>query len=97
MDDVTNLDDAFSGVTAHWSPRVIAKVNDQYVKVAKVLGTLAWHKHDDEDELFHIVRGRLRIEYEGGRAVDLGPADIHVVPRGTQCTIRSQPMSAGSC
>jgi mannose-6-phosphate isomerase-like protein (cupin superfamily) len=71
--DVANLEEAFSRVTEHWSPRVIAQVNDSYVKVAKLLGQLAWHQHDGEDELFWVVRGRLRIEYQGGRAVTLGP------------------------
>ncbi len=93
MDEVANLDQAFARVAEHWSPRVIAQVNDQYVKVAKVLGTLAWHKHDDEDELFHIVRGRLRMEYEGGRVVDLGPGDIHVVPRG----VMHNPVATEEC
>ena len=78
-----NLDQAFSGVGEHWSPHVIARVNDSYVKVAKVLGQLAWHKHDEEDELFWVVRGQLRIEYEGGRSVMLRAGDLHVVPRGT--------------
>ena len=47
-----------------WSPRVIAEVDDVYIKVAKVKGTLAWHSHDDEDELFYILQGTLRIEME---------------------------------
>jgi mannose-6-phosphate isomerase-like protein (cupin superfamily) len=80
---IANLDDAFAKVYEHWSPRVIARVNDSYLKVAKVKGVLTWHKHDGEDELFYVVRGRLRIEYEGGRHVDLGPGDVHVVPRDT--------------
>jgi quercetin dioxygenase-like cupin family protein len=73
---------AFEGVTEHWSPKVIARVNDQYFKVAKVLGQLAWHDHRDEDELFYVVRGQLTIEYEGGRSVELGAGALHVVPRG---------------
>lgn len=82
MNDVVNLAAAFAGLTERWSPKVVARVNDQYVKVARVEGTLAWHRHDDEDELFHVLRGRLRIEYEGGAFVELGPGDLHVVPRG---------------
>jgi len=91
--DVADLQVEFDQVTEHWSPRVIAQVNDQYVKVAKLLGQLVWHSHEDEDELFHVVRGRLRIEYEGGRAVDLGPGSIHVVPRG----VRHNPVAAEEC
>jgi mannose-6-phosphate isomerase-like protein (cupin superfamily) len=78
-----NLEDAFASVTELWSPKVIARVNDSYVKVAKVKGQLAWHKHEGEDELFWILRGRLRIEYEAGRAVVLEAGEMHVVPKGT--------------
>jgi mannose-6-phosphate isomerase-like protein (cupin superfamily) len=81
--DPVNLDQAFAQITEHWSPQVIARVNDSYVKAVKVKGLLTWHKHDLEDELFWVLRGKLRIEYEGGRSVDLGPGEMHVVPRGT--------------
>jgi len=91
--EVTDLRAAFEAVTEHWSPHVVARVNDQYVKVAKLLGQLVWHSHEDEDELFHVVHGRLRIEYEGGRAVDLGPGSIHVVPRG----VRHNPVATEEC
>ena len=67
----------------HWSPRVVGRVNDHYVKVAKVLGELAWHRHDDEDELFLVLRGRLRIQFEGGRETVLEEGQFCVVPRGT--------------
>jgi quercetin dioxygenase-like cupin family protein len=93
LPEVADLQAAFDQVTEHWSPRVVARVNDQYVKVAKLLGQFVWHSHDDEDELFYVLRGRLRIEYEGGRAVDLGPGSIHVVPRG----IRHNPVAEEEC
>jgi mannose-6-phosphate isomerase-like protein (cupin superfamily) len=68
-------------VTEYWSPRIVASVNDQYVKVAKLKGSLVWHKHDDEDELFQIVKGELTIEYEN-ESVHLKEGDLHVVPAG---------------
>ena len=77
-----NLEAAFRELTDHWSPRVVGRVNDQYVKVAKVLGSLAWHRHEDEDELFQVVRGRLRIEFEGGGEAVVGPGEFCVVPKG---------------
>ncbi len=64
-----------------WSPRVVGQVNDQLIKVAKLQGELVWHKHDDEDEMFLIVAGSLRIEYED-HVVDLKAGDLHVVPKG---------------
>ena len=70
-----------AALTELWSPRVIGEVDDFYVKVAKVRGTLAWHKHDGEDELFLVLKGRLRIEMEGG-PVDLREGEMVVVPRG---------------
>jgi len=77
-----DLKTAFDAVTEYWSPKVVAQVNDQYVKVAKVKGELVWHSHAGEDELFYVVRGSLRIEYEGGQAVHLPEGSMHVVPRG---------------
>jgi quercetin dioxygenase-like cupin family protein len=77
-----NLDAAFAALHEHWSPKVVGRVNDQYVKVAKVLGELTWHKHDDEDELFQVVRGRLRIQFEGGVETVLNPGEFCVVPKG---------------
>ena len=65
----------------YWSPRIVGGVNDQYVKVAKLKGELVWHKHDAEDELFYIVKGRLVIQYEDG-AVTLNEGDFHIVPKG---------------
>ncbi|HZX42071.1 MAG TPA: cupin domain-containing protein [Myxococcaceae bacterium] len=82
-----------SRLEALWSPRVLARVNDQYVKVAKVKGTLAWHAHSDEDELFYVLKGRLRLELDGAPAVELGPGEMHVVPRG----VRHNPVAEEEC
>ncbi len=73
---------ALESVEEYWSPKIVAQVNDQYIKVAKLRGQLAWHHHDREDELFYVLRGHLRIEYEHGRTVELAPGSMHVVPRG---------------
>jgi quercetin dioxygenase-like cupin family protein len=80
--ETVDLIAALEGVTEYWSPEVVAQVNDQYVKIAKVRGQLAWHRHDKEDELFYVLRGHLKIEYENGRVVELAPGSMHVVPRG---------------
>lgn len=75
-----------------WSPRVIAEVDDSYVKVARVHGDLDWHAHADEDELFFVLEGRLRLEFEEG-AVELGPGQLHVVPKG----VRHHPVAEQPC
>lgn len=88
-----DLMSAFDAVTEYWSPKVVAQVNDQYMKIAKVKGELAWHSHRDEDELFYVVRGRLRMEYEGGRVVELGEGVVHVVPKG----VLHNPVAQDEC
>ena len=75
-----------------WSPRVIAEDDDVYIKVAKVKGTLAWHSHDNEDELFYILQGTLRIEMES-ETVELRAGDIYVVPKG----VRHNPIADEEC
>jgi len=71
-------------VEKHWTPRVVGRVNDQYIKVAKLLGELVWHAHDQEDEMFLVVSGRLRIQLEGDEEVVLDPGQFYVVPRGVR-------------
>ncbi|MDJ0760252.1 MAG: cupin domain-containing protein [Woeseiaceae bacterium] len=78
----TNLLNELQHVKEYWSPRVVGEVNNQYIKVAKVKGTFTWHKHDDEDELFYVLKGQLLIEYEEDRVL-LQEGDMHVVPKGT--------------
>lgn len=81
-----------ASLTEYWSPRVIAELDDSYVKVAKVKGTFVWHAHDREDELFFILKGRLRIEFEG-EAVELAEGDTYVVPKG----VRHNPVADDEC
>lgn len=69
-------------VTEYWSPRIVGRVNDQYVKVAKLKGQLAWHKHEREDEMFLVVYGRLRLQFED-KEVYLGPGEFYVVAKNT--------------
>jgi mannose-6-phosphate isomerase-like protein (cupin superfamily) len=88
----TNFHQALEQVTDHWSPHIIGKVNDQYVKVAKLKGQLAWHKHDHEDEMFIVVYGRLVIQLEEKEAI-LNPGDFYVVPKNTM----HNPMAEEEC
>ena len=81
-----------SELREHWSPRVVAEVDDAYVKVAKVQGSLAWHSHDGEDEFFYVLAGTLRIEMED-RTVELNAGDAFVVPRG----VRHNPVAEREC
>ena len=77
----------------YWSPRVVGEVDDSYIKVAKVFGTFGWHSHDDEDELFFILKGHLRIERENDTAIELDEGQMFVVPQG----VRHNPVAAEEC
>lgn len=79
-------------LTELWSPRVIGEIDDAYIKVAKVKGSLAWHRHELEDELFLVLEGHLRIEMESG-AVDLEEGEMFVVPRG----VKHNPVATEEC
>lgn len=79
-------------LTETWSPRVIGAVNDAYIKVARLHGSLAWHAHAAEDEMFLVLAGSLRIETEDGD-VTLGQGEMFVVPAG----LRHNPVAADEC
>lgn len=81
-----------ASLTELWSPRVVAEIDDAYVKVAKLQGTLAWHSHEDEDELFFVLEGELRIETEDGE-VRLREGEGYVVPKG----VRHNPVADRTC
>ncbi|MCJ1697297.1 cupin domain-containing protein [Rathayibacter caricis] len=80
----TSIAGELAHVTRHWTPRVVGRVNDQYVKVAKLLGELVWHAHEDEDEMFLVVSGTLRIQLEDRPDVHLAPGEFFVVPKGVR-------------
>ena len=79
-------------LTELWSPRVIAELDDSFIKVAKLQGTFTWHAHEDEDELFYILKGSLRIELDD-RTVVLHEGDAFVVPKG----VRHNPIADEEC
>jgi len=87
-----NLQATFDGIAEFWSPKVLACVNDQYVKAAKLKGQLVWHKHDLEDELFQVIKGRLLIQFTGYEVV-LNAGDFCVVPRG----VMHNPIAEEEC
>ena len=81
-----SLPDACAALPELWSPRVVAQVNDQYLKVVRVQGEFPWHSHEAEDELFLVLKGELtigRADSDGG-PVRLGPSHAFVVPRGVR-------------
>ncbi|MDX2414096.1 MAG: cupin domain-containing protein [Bacteroidales bacterium] len=86
-----NILEIFEDLKDYFSPRIIAEVNDVYVKVAKIKGAkVPWHNHKDEDELFYIIDGRLKLEIEGEKSFTMNAGDIYVVPKGINHRVSSQ-------
>jgi mannose-6-phosphate isomerase-like protein (cupin superfamily) len=92
MSSIVSPKQVATSLTEFWSPRVIGEVDDAYIKVAKLQGSLAWHSHENEDELFLVLKGRLRIELEDS-VVELGEGEMYVVPKG----IRHNPVAENEC
>lgn len=80
---VINLDGKLSQFTDCWNPRIIAELNGQHVKLAKLQGEFIWHHHEHEDELFLVLRGTLRMQFRD-REVAIRPGECIVVPRGVE-------------
>lgn len=78
-----NLAEKLASFNETWSPKVVGELNGQQVKLAKLDGEFVWHHHDDEDELFLIVKGRLRMELRDG-PIDLEEGEFLIVPRGVE-------------
>jgi mannose-6-phosphate isomerase-like protein (cupin superfamily) len=80
---VVDIAEKFSLFSEHWSPKVVATLNDYEIKLARIKGEFVWHTHDDTDELFLIVEGTLTIQLRDGD-VTLRPGQLFVVPRGVE-------------
>lgn len=81
--DKINIAQKFSLFNDHWSPKVIGELNGQQIKLAKVKGEFVWHNHRDEDELFFIVKGQLKIEFKD-KTVELSEGEMLIVPKGVE-------------
>jgi mannose-6-phosphate isomerase-like protein (cupin superfamily) len=78
-----NLAQKLATFSEHYKPRTIGQFNGHDLMVVKVKGPFVWHKHDDTDDFFLVLKGRLRIELRDG-SVELGPGELHVVPKGVE-------------
>jgi mannose-6-phosphate isomerase-like protein (cupin superfamily) len=82
-----NLADKFSQFSEYYSPKIVGEVNDAYVKIVKLKGEFVWHHHDNEDELFLVLKGQMRMRYlEDGteRELTIGPGEFVIMPSGTE-------------
>lgn len=87
-----NLQEKFSLFSDHWSPRVIAEMNDYQFKLVKLEGEFVWHDHKDTDEVFIVVEGQMTIEFRDG-SVALSSGDMYVVPKG----VEHKPIADSEC
>ncbi len=78
-----NLADKFTAFSEQWSPKIVARFNDNEVRLCKLEGEFHWHHHPDTDEMFLVIEGELQIDFED-RTETLGPGEMIVVPRGTE-------------
>ena len=81
--EVINLHQKFSLFDDQWNPKIVGELNGQHVKLAKVQGEFVWHAHQDEDELFLVVQGTLRIEFRD-KTVTLNSGEMIIVPKGVE-------------
>jgi mannose-6-phosphate isomerase-like protein (cupin superfamily) len=92
MSDVINLARKFSLFAEQWSPRIVGELNDSYVKLAKVQGEFVWHHHEQEAELFLVIKGRLLMQLrDGDRWVEEG--ELIIIPRG----VEHRPVAPDEC
>jgi mannose-6-phosphate isomerase-like protein (cupin superfamily) len=87
-----NFQDKLSKFSEHWSPRIIAQMNDYHFKIVKVQGEFIWHDHPETDEVFVVLRGQLEIHFRDGKVV-LNEGEMFVVPKG----LEHKPVAEQEC
>ena len=83
MNSKINIDEKYSKFTKHWSPRIIAEMNDYQFKLAKIKGEFVWHSHKDTDETFIVLEGQMTLKFRDGD-VTLNQNEMYVVPKGVE-------------
>lgn len=87
-----NLREKLALFSEHWSPKIVAQLNDYHLKVVKIQGEFVWHKHEETDEVFLVLEGEMSILLRDGR-VDMKAGDLYVVPRD----VEHKPVAAQEC
>ena len=78
-----NIQEKLSLFSEHWSPKIVAELNEQHVKLVKLKGVFVWHKHDNEDEMFFVIKGVLKMKYRD-RTITINENEFIVVTRGVE-------------
>ena len=82
--DPINILEKFSLFEKQWTPYIIGELNGQYVKLCKLQGDFVWHSHENEDELFMVLKGTLLMDFKDGRTVEVKEGEILIVPKGVE-------------
>lgn len=90
--EAINFKNKFTKFSEHWSPRVIAEMNDYQFKLVKVVGEFVWHEHTETDEVFIVIEGCLNIEFRDGK-VTLESGEMFVIPKG----VEHKPTASSEC
>ena len=83
MIEKVNLTEKFGLFNDYWSPKIIGELNDFHVKLAKIKDAFVWHRHDEEDELFLVIKGRLRMKLRD-RDIVVEEGELIIIPRGVE-------------
>ena len=86
------LAEKFHQIKDHWNPRIAAELNGQHVKLVKIVGEFVWHKHDDEDEMFLVIKGSFQMELRD-QTITIEPGEFIVIPRG----VEHKPVAIEEC
>jgi mannose-6-phosphate isomerase-like protein (cupin superfamily) len=81
--DKVNLIEKFSIFSEHWSPKIVGELNGQHIKLVKFKGEFVWHHHDDEDEMFYVVKGNFNMEFRDKNVI-LNEGEFLIVPKGVE-------------
>ncbi len=87
-----NLKEKLSMFSDHWSPKIITEMNDYQIKLVKIKGDFVWHNHEDTDELFFVIKGKMYIEFKD-KTIELNEGEMYVVPKG----IEHKPYAENEC
>jgi mannose-6-phosphate isomerase-like protein (cupin superfamily) len=78
-----NINEKLSLFSEHWDPKIVGELNGQYVKLVKFKDEFVWHKHDNEDEMFYVLKGKFNMEYRD-KSVEINENEFVIVPRGVE-------------
>ena len=92
MSNVININEKFKLFSDLWNPRIICGLNDYHLKLVKVKGDFVWHKHDETDELFFVIKGNLKIDLKD-ETISLSDGEMFVIPKG----VEHRPHSENVC